>query len=84
MRILVWLILFVALSAGVSYADIFVEYFSIGSERIKAVHMNHNGRLIINYFKKDATAQDVKYRYAGVEVFVEGVKVKDTFQDNDR
>jgi hypothetical protein len=66
-----------------AYAEIFVEFFSTDVHKYKAVYMSSDGKLIINYFRKKATELDTKYQYAGVEIFSDGVKIKDTFSDND-
>jgi hypothetical protein len=71
------------MSVSISYADIYVEFFSIGTYRIKSVHRSVGEKLMIDYFRKDATARDVKYKYAGIEIFSKGEKIKDTFREND-
>ena len=47
------------------------------------VYMDNGDKLIINYFKKDAIAQDLQYKHVGIEIYVDGEKIKDTFRDND-
>lgn len=83
MKRLIWVMLLVLLFTGVSYAGIFMEEISTGKFRIKVVYMDNGDKLIINYFKKDAIAQDLQYKHVGIEIYVDGEKVKDTFRDND-
>ncbi len=83
MKRLIWVMLSVLLFTGVSYAGIFIEEISTGKFRIKMVYMDNGDKLIINYFKKDAIAQDLQYKHAGIEIYVDGEKIKDTFRDND-
>ncbi len=83
MKKIVSIFFFLLLFVGTSYADIFIEYFSIGPYRLKVVHMNSGDKLIINYFRKESTAQDISYKYMGVEVYQDGKKIKDTFKEND-
>ena len=69
--------------AHVAYAEIAIEIYTVDTYKYKAVYTSNGDRLIINYFKKKIAEWDIKYKYAGVEIFLDGAKIKDTFTDND-
>ena len=75
--------IFLLLFAGTAYPQVAIEIYSGPSDyKYMAVFTSSGDKLIVNYFKKKIADWDTKYTYAGVEIFVDGAKTKDTFTDN--
>ena len=66
-----------------AYAEIAIEIYTVDTYKYKAVYTSNADRLIINYFRKKIAEWDLKYKYVGVEIFMDGAKIKDTFTEND-